>query len=177
MSRFGSRAKGADAEREVAKLVEGWWRVFEPGCRFVKTPLSGGWGGPAIRSGFRASGDLMTTAVKFPFVIEVKRREGWSWKPFLEGRPSPVWGWWRQACRQADEMDARPMLWFRHNREPWRVLMPQSIGIAPPWWAWQDLRRVGLGANLGPRWPALYNASDVLTSRPWRRRRRRLTGS
>jgi hypothetical protein len=125
------RPKGCAAEREVAGLLEGWWRQLEPGCRFVRTPSSGGWhgrNGADIRAGFRASGDLMTTAEDFPFVVEVKRREGWSLERFTAGRPSPVWGWWDQACLQAAEQRSEPLLWIRHNREPWRIVMREDLG-------------------------------------------------
>lgn len=74
----------------------------------------------------------MTTARRFPFAVEVKRREGWSWRELLAGRRSPVWGWWDQACKQADEAHADPMLWFRHNREEWTVMMGPWIRTASP---------------------------------------------
>lgn len=156
------RPKGCKAEIEVAKIVEPWWSDFEPlapdghPIRFVRTPLSGGWGGKDTRSGFRASGDLMTTAAKFPFTVEVKRREGWSWKTLAEGARSPVWGWWKQAIEQAREMNAVPMLWFRKNREPWHVMIPMSLWMCPfvvgrrqPVYAWYP-REVRERASVHP---------------------------
>jgi hypothetical protein len=122
---FGSRQKGSVAEREVAKMIETWWRTLEPECRFVKTPLSGGWQGPDVRAGFQMSGDLMTTAKFFSLSVEVKRRENWTWERVLAGRPSPVWTWWRQAQEQALEMNKIPSLWIRKNREKdWTVMLP-----------------------------------------------------
>lgn len=118
-----SRTKGKVAEREVAHLHEAWWGSLEPGCRFVSTPQSGGWSAPTVRAEFRASGDLMTTATHFPFVVEVKRREGWSLDRLRSGGASPVWGWWRQAQREARELGLEPALWLRRSREPWRVLL------------------------------------------------------
>lgn len=118
-----SRKKGNIAEREVAKLLEGWWAHVEPECKFVRTPLSGGWGGPQIRVGFKASGDLMTTAEKWPWTVEVKRREAWSWGQFIKGRPSPVWKWWEQSLVQGVEAGLEPMLWVRQSRKPWAVLL------------------------------------------------------
>jgi hypothetical protein len=116
------RRKGSVAEREIASLLQLWWQHLEPECRFVRTPLSGGWGGPEVRAGFRASGDVMTTAQRFPFTVEVKRREV-SFREFLAGRPSPVWSWWRQAQEQAREQGGEPALFFRTNRTPWRLLL------------------------------------------------------
>lgn len=119
-----SRTKGNVAEREVAALIQTWWRQLEPGCAFVRTPSSGGWGTPELRGSFRVSGDLATTSTTFPFSVEVKRREGWSWTTLLAGKPSPVWGWWRQTLTAATEMKAHPMLWVRRSQQPWLVLVP-----------------------------------------------------
>ncbi len=132
------RPKGSKAEIEIAKLLEPWWSTFEPfdangnPIRFVRTPLSGGWGSKDTRAGFKTSGDLMSTAVKFPFVVEVKRREGWSWKPFLNGKKSPVWAWWLQACKAAAEQDGCPLLVFRKNREPWHAILPVMAYVRAP---------------------------------------------
>ncbi len=177
---FGSRAKGATAERDVAARLQGWWAQIEPGCRFAKTPLSGGWGGPGLRAGFSASGDLMTTAKRFPWTVEVKRREGWSWKTFLAGKPSPVWGWWRQAQTQADEMGIEPMLWFRKSREPWRVLVREDyargldVELFYPSWEWTGAGRLlwgrcwfdGIDADYGEYQPALLDSEILLAEAP-----------
>lgn len=117
------RPKGSKAEIEIAKKLKAWWSPFEP-AEFVRTPLSGGWGGKDLRAGFRASGDIMTTAEKFPFTIEVKRREGWAWSTLLAGKASPVWGYWGQAVGQAKEMGGTPLLFFRRNREAWFLMLP-----------------------------------------------------
>lgn len=120
------RPKGVKAEREVAALLQEWWRQLEPECLFVRTPASGGWSQPKVRAEFRTSGDVMTTAKCFPFSVEVKRREGWRWSTLRAGKPSPVWAWWRQAQAQAREMGSEPMLWLRHSREPWMVMIPRE---------------------------------------------------
>lgn len=176
------RPKGCKAEIEVAKILEPWWRDHEPkapdghAIRFVRTPLSGGWGGKDTRSGFKASGDLMTTAATFPFTVEVKRREGWKWKPLFEGRRSPVWSWWRQAVGQGTEMRAVPLLWLRHNREPWSVMLPCSVltrretftsplermGYAMRLWLPSELSKVDYGEEL----PALVSADKFLSVEP-----------
>ena len=127
---FGSRNKGSVAEREIAKMLSEWWGQIEPGINFVRTPLSGGWGGPELRAGFQASGDIMTTSKVWPWAIEVKRREGWVWKNLLASKPSPVWKWWQQAEGQALEMGKEPLMFFRHNKERWHVMLRgNDIGI------------------------------------------------
>ena len=125
----GSRQKGNGAEREVAAHMQKWWGRYEPAVQFIRTPLSGGWASATAREAFRASGDLMTTSRRFPFCIEVKRREGWSYERLHAGRASPVWGWWRQTVKAAAEVGLAPMLWFRQNRGPWYVMLPRDHAV------------------------------------------------
>lgn len=166
-----SRDKGNVAEREVAQLARAWWRRLEPDCDFVRTPLSGGWGGPQLRAEFQASGDLMTTAERWPFGVEVKRREGWTEERLRAGKPSPVWEWWLQTQRAATEMRKEPMLWIRKNRQPWRVMLRQAycrnvgFGWTPD--IYFSLEQLA-GINYGPRdaLPVVYLADHVLAQDP-----------
>ncbi len=172
-----SREKGSVAERQVAAILERWWRQLEPDARFVRTPLSGGWHGPDVRTEFRASGDLMTTAQRFPFAVEVKRREAWSFEEMVAGRASPVWAWWRQAQGQAREMRCEPLLVFRRNREGWHAMLredyarakldalgPRHKGLVFGW------NREGplLGQNFGEHWPGLLDFNHLLAVPPLR---------
>jgi hypothetical protein len=176
---FNSRAKGNRAELQVAKLIKVWWSRIEPDVEVVRTPLSGGWGGPSLRAGFKASGDLMTTAKRWPFSVEVKYREAWAMDRLLAGARSPVWGWWRQSQTQAVEMDAIPMLWVRQNRGSWRVMLPWEVASKvrrplrrPPWtepdipdvyeWDPWALEKVDHGEFV----PALVLAETVLATHP-----------
>lgn len=163
------RNKGNRAEREVAEFLQKWWRRLEPECRFVRTPGSGGWQGPEVRAEFLASGDLMTTAQRFPFCVEVKRREAWVEKTVRAGRSSPVWGWWRQAQREAKEIDRLPMLWFRANRQPWIVMVPAFLssgqwGGIPLYMAWGplDLENVDRGETA----PVCFLAENLFLREP-----------
>jgi len=121
------RPKGAKAELEVAAILAEWWGGFEPGTIFKRTPGSGGWASKDAREAFGTAGDLVTTSDRFPFSVEIKRREGWAWDPLISGKKSPVWKWWRQAVTQGEEMHKVPMLWLRHNREPWAVMLPLRL--------------------------------------------------
>lgn len=112
---FGSRPKGSRAELEIAKLFALWWQQLEPGCVFARTPGSGAWGRGAARADFKAGGDLTTTAKRFPWCVEVKRREGWSLPVLLAGRASPVWDWWEQTTTAATEGNLAPLMVFRKN--------------------------------------------------------------
>lgn len=129
---MNSRDKGNVAEREVAALIQTWWRQLEPACTYVRTPLSGGWSTPELRTAYSAAGDLMTDATRFPFAVEVKRRESWSMANFVAGKASPVWGWWVQCQAAAAEMNAQPMLWVRRSREPWIIVIGEYWGKPMP---------------------------------------------
>lgn len=159
-----SRQKGNAAEREVAKKIQIWWRHLEPTAEFVRTPLSGGWGGPSLRGEFGAAGDLMTTAKRFPYGVEVKRREKWALHCFMAGKPCPVWKWWWQTQEAAAEMKKIPMMWIRHNREDWLVVLPiGSLHIDYDHvWTSTELQ----GVNYGTHEPAIYKAERLLASIP-----------
>lgn len=140
MGRKSSR-KGAKAERDIAAKLQEWWSQYEQTGTdgkpivFVRTPRSGGWIG--ARAAFKACGDVMTNAPSFPFVVEVKRREGWSFENWRKNpTDSPVRGWWEQACAAADEQGGIPMLLFRRNRSKWLVLIPSHLegAIGLPTW-------------------------------------------
>ena len=122
---INSRRKGKTGEREVAKHLERWWNQVEPGCKFVSTPLSGGFSTAQIRGAFNMAGDLMTTAKTFPFTVEVKHRERWELPNVLAGKRSPAWTWWLQCQKAAAEEKKIPMMWFRKNYGDWYMMLPE----------------------------------------------------
>ena len=87
-----SRNKGQKAERELLKLLgEELGHVLQ---RNITQTRGGGADCLEVRG----------------FSIEIKRQERLS-------RPA----WWRQACEQAERVNAEPMLFYRRNREPWQA--------------------------------------------------------
>lgn len=114
-----SRDKGARGELEVVHLLQPWWRQLEPEAVFSRTADQGR--APMDR---RLHGDvLVQKAPRWPFHVEVKRNEGWNLRRWLDCAPSPVWGFWRQACVEARASGRSPMLWLRRNKEPWIVVV------------------------------------------------------
>lgn len=99
MSGRKSRNKGAAAERELLKLLGD-----ELGVMLARNLVQTREGGADC---LQVSG----------FAIEVKRQEQLS-------RPA----WWRQACEQADRVNAEPLLFYRRNREPWTAWIHTSAG-------------------------------------------------
>lgn len=163
-----SKQKGNGGEREVAGLLAPWWheKVLLDGepVRFVRTPMSGGW---AYGASFKASGDIMTNAPSFPFSVEVKRNEGWSLKVLLDGKPSPVWAFWRQCQHDAEKTGAEPMLWMRQNRRPWFVMMRKryvtSLKLPAPDVVWPDRLRLQVDCQAVP---VAYLSSNLLALKP-----------
>lgn len=157
------KAKGARAELEVVRLITAWWAQIEPEATFKRTPGSGGWAKGKGREKFGTSADLVTSSKIFPFAVEAKHRQAWSLGNVLAGKRSPVWGWWDQAIDQALETKKVPMLWFRKNHEPWRILLPYDYPII-------DVRATSIPVTDSYKgfrvWPSLYLASDVLSVSP-----------
>lgn len=174
---LNGRQKGSRCEREVAGIIQTWWSQLEPNCEMVRTPLSGGWGNAKVRGEFKASGDLMTTAKRFPFVVEVKAREGWSLKNMMNGKRSPVWGWWRQSITAAQEQEGGiPMLWVtqKANRKPGQTSFPWLVIAPAAWVAARTLLAPDvtfpspslLGVNYGGHRPVLYFADRLISMHP-----------
>lgn len=170
---INSRSKGRRGELLVLALVRDWWQRIEPEAEFARTPLSGGWQGrgargQSLRGEMRMSGDLMTTSVRFPFSVEVKNTDRWTMPALEQGKRSPVWGWWRQCQTAADECGQVPMLWFRHARRSWYVMLPfqyaERVPIRPPLlvWSTRDLLAVDHGSYL----PILFSQETVLAVDP-----------
>lgn len=175
-------AKGGVAERAVAAIIQDWWQRFEYTAEFVRTPQSGGWGkarGTKVAAHFNACGDLMTTGARFPFCVEVKWRENWSYDNVVNGKPTPPWGWWRQTLDAAREQQGVPMLWMRKNRIrstreafPWLVWVPMTYAIktrlsAPDiQWAPSQLQRNGV--DFGEVLPAAYFFDRFIAMAPQR---------
>lgn len=135
----GQREKGSRAERDVANILQEWWRKLDPKAAFSRTPLSGGWGKTtdrAIAVDKKACGDLVTNSKRFPFVVEVKWREQWSPANVMAGRRTPPWDWWVQSVEAAREQDGVPMMWIRRNtipgtrqKFPWLVWVPRTFYV------------------------------------------------
>ena len=86
------------------------------------------------------------------------------------GKPSPVWGWWQQCQTAASEAGQVPMLWIRHAKQPWKVILPHAyatrVAIKPPLHVWSP--RDLLGVNVGSHHPILFESVVVLSVHPKR---------
>lgn len=173
-----SSEKGRRGEREVARLCYEWWSQVDVQCEFNRTPLSGGWSTSNMRSHFRVCGDIMTTSDKWPFTVEVKRREDWSLNNLFNGKPTAVWQWWIQAYNQAREEHGVPMLWIKRNSDnpskkmPWLIMLPvtfiESKNLPIPDVFWNRKKLMRNGVYFGREMPAIYIDSNFLNINPYR---------
>lgn len=115
-----SRAKGKRKEREVAHLIQEWWKIGE----FRPAPESGAWD----RGGhFKMKGDIVATDDKFPFCIEIKNREDWKFSVSVSSDRSALHRCWEQTLRESAEAKLEPMLLFTRNYHPLFMAIKSSL--------------------------------------------------
>lgn len=107
-----ARRKGAGGEREVAKILSD-----HLGLKLVRNAQQ------TARGGRDLCEDIDQKQSVIPFAIEVKRQE----------RPN-LGSWWQQTLQQAQEVQRIPVLWFRSNRQPWRVATDPHYISRLCWW-------------------------------------------
>lgn len=127
-----SKNKGSNAERAVAKLLTGW-----TGEEWLRVPNSGAlrWGGAAW-----VYGDLLPPE-QWNVIVESKHYKTIDLE-LMATKPAPgnVLGWWDQVCsdvrRCKGERDSvcQPLLVFKSNRRPPRLVIERSLFLAlgPP---------------------------------------------
>jgi len=113
-----SKNKGSTYERKIAKYLSSWW-----GGNFSRTPASGGlrWG-----TDNRIAGDIVAPPeADFPFVTELKNREGWLMEHILLdiGQPKE---WLAQVISDARRVKRTPMLIFSRNRAKDFIMVPYT---------------------------------------------------
>ena len=86
-------AKGKDYERRIAKILSEWW-----GSTLHRTPTSG------VNI---YSGDIVDDKGQFPFIVECKKNEEWSFGNLMEEThgKNTLWGFWQQSLNSWLETD------------------------------------------------------------------------
>jgi hypothetical protein len=122
MKAGGGSGKGKSFERKEAKFWGEWWQ----GSPFRRVPLSGGW--DKVTDGeCLAAGDLyIPPESDFPFCIECKKREGWSFEAILSLRCKAFWSWWEQTETEALRVGRLPLLVFSKNHSQVFVAFDQK---------------------------------------------------
>lgn len=99
MSPGGARAKGANGEKEVLRILED-----QLGLKLVRNKQQSARGGRDICE------DVDRMQGPIGFSIEVKRCER-----------EELSKWWKQTVDQARAVSRIPVLFFRASRQPWRI--------------------------------------------------------
>ena len=127
MNGRGSRAKGADGEREVLRILED-----QLGLKLVRNAQQTARGGRDICEDV----DRMQGPIKFS--IEVKRQETLC-----------LPAWWAQTVEQARAVHRIPVLFFRGNRQPWRVALCPSDVNESAWPKGRDYAPIVMSLEVG----------------------------
>lgn len=102
-----SRAKGARAEADVRDLLR-----KSTGLQWERVPGSG-----ALNEKHGLKGDLYCPNERNLFCVEVKHyEEDHLTSEILTSKNPTLLDWWKQATRQALQVNKKPLLIFKHNR-------------------------------------------------------------
>lgn len=105
-----SRQKGRTAELscrdELRKLT---------GLVWERTPMSG-----ALDAKHMMKGDVYVPQVNIKYCVEIKHyKDDHINTKLITGVNPMLLQWWEQAVREADQMNKKPLLIFKHNRSKW----------------------------------------------------------
>jgi hypothetical protein len=105
-----SRAKGRTAELkardELRKLT---------GLTWERTPMSG-----ALDAKHKLKGDVYVPQTNIKYCVEIKHYADDHISTKLITSKNPTFmEWWAQTVREANQMDKKPLLIFKHNRSKW----------------------------------------------------------
>lgn len=108
----GSKAKGKQFERKIAKLIGAWFcpdEMNQPGKpdRVHRTPTSGGSFYP---------GDIVDDKHELPFMVECKKSQSWKFGDLFRER-SELLGYWYQ-CAMECPRRLKALLIFSGNFKP-----------------------------------------------------------
>jgi hypothetical protein len=124
------KAKGDRFENETCRFLSAWlvdkkyadakrFKVYDLPFRrrFTDTtPLDGHWNG---------EGDILhRPGITFPFCVECKDQEGWTFDALVSSSTCPPWKWWEQAVAQANRTDGLwPLMFFTRRYQNRYVMM------------------------------------------------------
>jgi len=108
-----SKDKGRRHENHCCKVLGEWWW----GKRFRRTPLSGGWDKVAHDQERIAFGDIHTPP-DFPWSVECKHDESWTFEGLLCDKCVKFEHWWKQCYDDAEAANKQPLLIFTKNYVP-----------------------------------------------------------
>lgn len=109
-----SRQKGARAETALVNLLK-----EATGFNWKRVPGSG-----ALHADHGLKGDVYLPNEKNYWAIEVKHYKDTQLDyKLLTSKDPMLMQWWSQAVRQGKQTDKKPILFFKHDRSKWFVMM------------------------------------------------------
>lgn len=107
-----SRQKGARAEAAAKKIL-----IDYTGLNWQRVPASG-----ALGAEHGLKGDLYIAKSNNNYCVEVKhyKDDQVSTKLLTSAKPT-IYEWWEQTVRQGKQIDAKPLLIFKHDRSKFFV--------------------------------------------------------
>jgi len=114
-----SRRKGHAFERTIAKKLQTWWNQngkFK--YEFRRTPQSGG---SALKQGWGLAGDIATTAINFPWHLELKNAPGSfaGLHQFISAPKFKFWEWLEQANKDCPQNKKVILIFNRFDQPTW----------------------------------------------------------
>jgi Holliday junction resolvase len=109
---MNSRQKGAGAEREFAGLIHDW-----SGVRLVRN----------LEQTPSAGHDLIVHPDEVGGVADSFRKLAIECKRYQTATDAQIQKWWAQAVVKAEQAGLIPVLVYRANRSPWRVIVPLAL--------------------------------------------------
>ena len=124
MSGFRSKGKGNEYESKIGKILGEWWW----GDPF---PRSHGSGSSATMSKGDVvhAGDLYVPP-SFPWCVECKFQNGWSFDGLMKGNKELIISWWIKAVADAQKCGRPALLVFTKNRFPDYVMFEYSTDLS-----------------------------------------------
>ncbi len=137
-----SRRKGKALELHVCRLLSGWWfpkqyasienQPAATELPFRSTPLSGGWSSKGD-----GRGDVVAPA-DFPFCVECKNQEAWSFEQLLGFGSKPLINdYWVQTVAAAKMTDKIPLLLFT---KAYRPIYARVYPVTVDWFASRGIK-------------------------------------
>jgi hypothetical protein len=133
-----SYLKGNRYMLHMSREISHWWCGTDLKARAADlpfrtrstsiTPVEGHWEG---------KGDILhrPDLEGFPFAVECKKVEAWTFDSLLEAKAWAVWQWWAQAKSQAKAANHHPLLLFsKNNRKDYALLDANTahlLGVQP----------------------------------------------
>ena len=123
-----SRRKGKTGELELANLINK--KLGQPCLTRNLTQTRNGGHDLIVEN----PEDSLEATRLDQLAIEVKRHK--------QTKPGDIKNWWKQAHRQAEQLNKIPVLFFRADRENWTAMLPLSKSL--PWEKSENCISMGL---------------------------------